>query len=315
MGKLRHTLQLFAFEGLAPARILERLNAYVCADASGDMATLLVMVYSQETGTLRFASAGHPPPLVREPDGALTYLPGGRGMPLGASSAAEYVEDHVQLRPGSVLVMYTDGLVERRREPLDVGFLRLGEALAHAPEELDPIADHLLEALLESGGPRDDVALLVTRPRPAPTVLELTLPARPQELAPLRRTIGTWLTRGGASPNDVFDVTLSVNEVAANAIEHAYGVDDAEFHVDARFDDGAVVFVVRDTGQWREPPAAGDRGRGLQIVQTLMHDVDVRRTAGGTEVTMRRWLHHPSLRREGTERSSAGRSLLGQEHE
>jgi PAS domain S-box-containing protein len=294
MGKLRHTLQLFAYEGLTPSRILERLNAYVCADASGDMATLLVMVYSQETGTLRFASAGHPPPLVREPDGALTYLPGGRGMPLGASSSAEYVEDHVQLRPGSVLVMYTDGLVERRREALDVGFLRLGEALAHAPEELDPIADHLLDALLESGGPRDDVALLVTRPRPAPAVLELTLPARPQELAPLRRTIGSWLTRGGASPNDVFDVTLSVNEIVANAIEHAYGVDDAEFQVDARFDDGAVVFVVRDTGQWREPPAAGDRGRGLQIVQKLMHDVDVRRTPGGTEVIMRRRLHHPS---------------------
>ncbi len=289
MGKLRHTLQFLALEGRTPAAILGRLNGYVSA-AEGDMATLLVVSFTPATGSLRFSSAGHPPPLVREPDGTLTYLPGGRGMPLGASDSARYEEDHAVLAPGSVLVMYTDGLVERRRESLDVGFLRLGEAVSHAPDELDRFADHLLEEMLEDRGPSDDVAMLVVRAIGRHGALDLFLPARADELAPLRRTLNEWLERIGATPTEAFEVTVSVNEIAANAIEHAYGLSDALFQIEGRFDGATVAFTVRDSGRWREPRPNGDRGRGLQMARALMDEVDIAPGAEGTEVRLCRRL-------------------------
>jgi PAS domain S-box-containing protein len=289
MGKLRHTLQFLALEGLTPAAMLDRLNAYVC-NSEGDMATLLVAIYSPATGSLQFSSAGHPPPLVREPDGALIYLPGGRGMPLGASISATFQDDHTVLEPGSVLVMYTDGLIERRREPLDVGFLRLGEVASHAPDDLDRFADYLLDELLEQRGPSDDVAILVVRSLADHGSLELFLPARPGELAPLRRTLNDWLARIGATTTEAFEVTVSVNEIAANAIEHAYGLSSALFEVEGSFDGATVIFTVRDTGQWREPRPNGDRGRGIDMARALMDQVDISPGPEGTEVKLRRRL-------------------------
>jgi serine phosphatase RsbU (regulator of sigma subunit)/anti-sigma regulatory factor (Ser/Thr protein kinase) len=289
MGKLRHTLQFLALEGLTPAAMLERLNGYVCV-SEGDMATLLVVAFTPTTGALRFSSAGHPPPLVREADGSLTFLPGGRGMPLGASSGALYTDDHAVLAPGSILVMYTDGLIERRREPLDVGFLRLGEAASHASDDLDHFADHLLDELLEQRGPTDDVAMLVVRPLGQHGALDLFLPARADELAALRRTLNEWLSRIGATKTEAFEVTVSVNEIAANAIEHAYGLGDALFQIEGRFDGVTVAFTVRDSGRWREPRPNGDRGRGLDMARALMDQVDISPGPEGTEVKLRRRL-------------------------
>ncbi|MBV8950888.1 MAG: SpoIIE family protein phosphatase, partial [Actinobacteria bacterium] len=290
MGKLRHTLQFLALEGLTPAGMLSRLNGYVCS-SEGEMATLLIVAFTPGTGSAHFASAGHPPPLVRDADGTLTFLPGGRGMPLGASETAQYTDDQAVLSPGSILVMYTDGLIERRREPLDVGFLRLGEAVAHAPEDLERLADHLIDELLEQHGPSDDVAILVARPLGHHGALELFLPARPDELAPLRRTLNDWLSRIGADETEAFEVTVSVNEIAANAIEHAYTTAEALFEVEGLFDGATVVFTVRDTGRWREPRANGDRGRGLDMARALMDQVDVSPGPAGTEVRLRRRLH------------------------
>ena len=288
MGRLRHTVQFCALEGLSPSQILTRVNAYLIDAGSSDMATLLVMSYAPETGTVRLSTAGHPPPLVREPDGTLTYLPGGRGMPLGASSSARYTEERAVLAPGAVLVLYTDGLVERRHEPLDVGFLRLGETVARAPDDLEKLADHLLDELLDESGPADDVAVLVMRPRAARSALQLSLPARPEQLGPLRRTLHDWLAGLGASPAETYDVTVSVNEIASNAIQHAYGLGDAHFSVDGRCDAGDLTLVVRDFGRWRERnESRANGGRGLDIVRALMDDVVVDRGTDGTVVRIR----------------------------
>jgi serine phosphatase RsbU (regulator of sigma subunit)/anti-sigma regulatory factor (Ser/Thr protein kinase) len=291
MGRLRHTVQFCALEGLSPSQILTRVNAYLIESESADMATLLVMSYTPDTGALQLSTAGHPPPLVREPDGTLTYLPGGRGMPLGASSSARYGEESVTLAPGSVLVLYTDGLVERRHEPLDVGFLRLGESVSHGPDDLEKLADHLLDDLLEETGPADDVAVLVMRPRTIRSALQLSVPARPEQLAPLRRTLRDWLAGVGASASDTYDVTLSVNEVASNAIQHAYGLGDAHFSVEGRVDDGELALVVQDFGSWRERSSRRTTGgRGLDIVRALMDGVDIERRSDGTAVRMHRRL-------------------------
>jgi anti-sigma regulatory factor (Ser/Thr protein kinase) len=93
----------------------------------------------------------------------------------------------------------------------------------------------------------------------------------------------------GATPDESFEITLTISEAAGNAIEHAYGPGDAVFFVEASVDDGEVVASVRDTGSWRDQRDQ-QRGRGLTIIEGLMDDVEVTRGPGGTIVRMRRRL-------------------------
>jgi PAS domain S-box-containing protein len=289
MGRIRNALQFCALDGLAPGAILRRLNQYFSGLEDAAMATLLVLVHDPADATLRFSSAGHPPPLVRRPGGALEYLPGGRGAPLCASDTSHYPEVGAELGPGSLLVLYTDGLIERRQESLDVGFRRLTEAVARAPEKLEELADHVLAELLGGEGPDDDVALLAFRSRARSEGLELRLPSRPRELAVLRARLGEWLARIGAAPTDAGEITLAIDEAAANAIEHAYGLRDGDFSVEVHPEGDEIVVVVRDWGEWRErAPRVG--GRGGSLMRSLMDDVQIESGPDGTEVRMRRRL-------------------------
>jgi PAS domain S-box-containing protein len=289
MGKIRNALQFCALDGLAPGAILRRLNQYFCGLEDAAMATLLVLVHDPADATLRFSSAGHPPPLLQRPGEALEYLPGGRGAPLCASDTSRYPEVEAELAPGSLLLLYTDGLIERRQESLDEGFRRLAEAVAHAPEKLDELADHVLAELLGGKGPEDDVALLAFRSLARSEGLELRLPARPRELAVLRARLRDWLARAAAAPTEAGEITLAVDEAAANAVEHAYGLGDGDFSVEAHPEGDDVVVVVRDWGEWRDPaPRAG--GRGASLMRSLMDDVQIESGPGGTEVRMRRRL-------------------------
>lgn len=289
MGRIRNALDFCAIDGLAPGAILRRLNDNFTALGGGDMATVLIAVYEPGSGTLRFASAGHPPPLVQRPDEPPQYLEGSRGAPLCAVDDMRYPEIEVAVPPGTLLVLYTDGLIERRGESLDEGLGRLAHAVADAPEKLEELADHLLEHLLGGASPEDDVALLTLRLLPAPTELVLRLSAQPRELGTLRARLGEWLDRLGAAPTERGEITLAVNEAAANAVEHAYGLRDGDFTVEGSRDDGQVIVVVRDFGRWYER-ATQTRGRGVSLMRSLMDEVDFDRGVGGTTVTLRRRL-------------------------
>jgi len=246
-------------------------------------------VYDPGDQVVRFSSAGHPPPLVQRPGHEPEYLPGGRGAPLCASDLARYPELEAPLPPGSLLLLYTDGLIERRGESLDVGLHRLADALRAAPEKMDELADHLLAALLGDDAPGDDIALIAVRAlAPAPG-FDLRLPARPRELGILRERLREWLIGLGAAPTEAGEITIAVNEAAANAVEHAYGLADADFSVEARVDEESVVVRVRDAGRWREQPAH-DRGRGLDLMRGLMDDASVDSDSEGTTVVLRRRL-------------------------
>ncbi|MGI8795547.1 MAG: SpoIIE family protein phosphatase [Acidimicrobiia bacterium] len=289
MGKIRNALHFCAREGLSPGAILQRLNEHFCGLDDPDMATLLVLVYDPSEAVVRFSSAGHPPPLVQRPGREPEYLPGGRGAPLCASDRARYPELEAPLPPGSLLLLYTDGLIERRGESLDIGLHRLADALGAAPEKVEELADHVLAALLGDAAPGDDVALIAARAlAPAPG-LDLRLPARPRELGILRERLRDWLVGLGAAPTEAGEIAIAVNEAAANAVEHAYGLADADFSVEARVDQEAVVVRVRDAGQWREPPVHG-RGRGLDLMRGLMDEASVDSGPDGTTVMLRRRL-------------------------
>jgi anti-sigma regulatory factor (Ser/Thr protein kinase) len=242
-----------------------------------------------------YASAGHPPPLVVAPQGP-HFLEGGRAVPLGTADPASFREAQVTVPPGSTLLLYTDGLIERRDTPLDDRLAQLA-AVAEvagtggvAEGELAELCDEVLAGVLAGTEPPDDVAVLAVRPEPVRADrLTLTLTAEPETLALLRRRLTRFLNAAGASDDERYEIVLTVSEAAGNAIEHAYGPGDAQYQVEATMNGSEIVVEVRDSGSWRERRGE-ERGRGLRIMDGLMDDVELAPGPSGTTVRMRRTL-------------------------
>jgi serine phosphatase RsbU (regulator of sigma subunit)/anti-sigma regulatory factor (Ser/Thr protein kinase) len=290
MGQLRSACRIYAAQGSEPADVVRCLNEFAHDLGSGEMATLVYLTLDPASGKGRFVGAGHPPPLVRAADGHTVYLEAEPQLPLGAVRRVTYEEHPIALEPGATVVLYTDGLVERRDAPLDHGLDRLAVAVARAPEDPAGCCDFVLQALLGGHRAGDDVALLaLQRLESGAEPLALRLPAESHTLRLLRRSLRTWLRSAGAGDDETYDLTLALNEAAANAVEHAYGPVEATYEVDARLVDGVVEIEVRDFGRWR-PPRDSDRGRGLPLMEGLTDEMDIQRDEDGTVVRLRRRL-------------------------
>jgi anti-anti-sigma factor len=121
---------------------------------------------------------------------------------------------------------------------------------------------------------------------PAPVGdLRLVLPAEPHSVATLRRTVGQWAARSGASEDEAHDLVFAVGEAVTNVVEHAYPSAGGLVEVEATIHDGLAEIVVRDSGQWR-PPRTDEGGRGLLLMQELLEKVDVVSGPDGTEVRL-----------------------------
>jgi serine phosphatase RsbU (regulator of sigma subunit)/anti-sigma regulatory factor (Ser/Thr protein kinase) len=290
MGQLRSACRIYAAQGQGPAEVVRCLNEFTHDLGPGEMATLVYVALDPASGRGRFVGAGHPPPLLRAADGSTAYLDAEAQLPLGAVRRVTYVEHPVELEPGAMVVLYTDGLVERRDASLDEGLARLARAVAAAPDDPAGCCDFVLQALLGGRRAGDDVALLaLQRLESGAEPLALRLPAGSQTLRSLRRSLRTWLQGAGATTDETYDLTLAANEAAANAVEHAYGPVEAHYEVEATLVDGIVEIEVRDFGRWR-PARDSDRGRGLPLMEGLTDDMDVERGDDGTVVRMRRRL-------------------------
>jgi serine phosphatase RsbU (regulator of sigma subunit) len=129
---------------------------------SGDaIATALFAILGANGAELRFTSAGHPPPLVVRPDGTTEFLEGGRSTPLGVAANGHRTAAAVRLERGSLLLLYTDGLVERRDASIVTGMARLAAAASGAGRDPEQFCDTVVQEMLGTEGPADDVALLV----------------------------------------------------------------------------------------------------------------------------------------------------------
>jgi GAF domain-containing protein/anti-sigma regulatory factor (Ser/Thr protein kinase) len=290
MGQLRNALRAYALDGRRPVEVLERLHALLRSLERREMATLVYMVLDPSSLSYTLSSAGHPPPLVLAPDGRVGLIEDGRGPPLGAVADPGYSDASGVVCPGATILLYTDGLVERRDMWIDEGIAKLTEAAGEAVElEPDALVERLLTTLVPQGGGEDDVALLAVGLTPiSRDRIALRLPAEPHVLTSLRRTLRQWLEGLGADELETYDVLVAVTEAAANAIEHAYGPVDAAFDVEAEAaDEGEVTVVVRDQGRWR-PPRGHNRGRGTLLMQELMDHFEVKTSEEGTVVRMRR---------------------------
>ncbi|MFD9356211.1 SpoIIE family protein phosphatase [Streptomyces sp. NPDC060031] len=161
MGQLRTAVRTLARHDVPPARMLRSLDAVVADLGEDEMATCVYAVHDPATGSCVIARAGHPPPAVVGADGSITFLDGPPGTPLG-TGGHDFRTEEVQLPPGSLLVLYTDGLIEARDRDLDQGMAELAGALRGAGQPLERLCDGILARLLP-GDPQDDVAVLLAR--------------------------------------------------------------------------------------------------------------------------------------------------------
>ena len=286
MGQLQNALRAYAMEGHAPAALMERLNRVV---ELREMATVLYLVFDAAHWTVQYSNAGHPPALLRSPDGTVVMLEGGGSPPLGGPFGTLYREETRAITPGSTIVLYTDGLIEVRGESIDMGLNRLVRAAQedHAGQP-EGLLDHVVAAMLGGEPSADDVALLALRADALDAAhLRLRLPALPSSLPQLRHTLRRWLDQSSVSQSEIFEITVALSEAFSNAVEHAYAAADAVVEVDARLRDGEIEIIVRDWGQWRAPRGS-HRGRGLRLMRGLMDEVAVTPGATGTTVRMRR---------------------------
>src|SRR3954463_6313282 len=162
MGQLRTTLRAFAIDADNPGEVLTRMHRLLSHLQPDDLATA-VLAQIHHDGVLRWANAGHPPPLVRAPDGTVTVLEGHDfllGMPLEDAALAQF---SIRPEPGSIVLFYTDGLIERRGVPLGDGIERLVKAFGRARGELDAMADSVLAEMLRDSAREDDTCLLMFR--------------------------------------------------------------------------------------------------------------------------------------------------------
>jgi GAF domain-containing protein/anti-sigma regulatory factor (Ser/Thr protein kinase) len=286
MGQVRSAWRALALSMTEPNAILASLDRFAGGVDGAFFSTILTLLLDPSRNELRYASAGHPPALVIEPDGSTRFLEGGRSVPLGLPFDLPRPQAQERLGKGSILVVYTDGLVERREEPLDRGLERLaGVASRVRAGSLTEISDGLLELVADDR--HDDVALLTIGPRRSVEVFRRTFPADAHELATMRADLRTWLERSGLPTETREDVVLACTEAATNAIEHAYIGRRGDVLIEAESEDGALQVSVTDHGRWRHPRPDDSRGRGLELVRAVIGDVDVQRGEGGTTVRMR----------------------------
>ncbi len=327
MGQLRAVLaELLAAEDDL-GRVLRRTDAFAARMPSLRAATLVLVVLDPATGTLRYTTCGHPPPLVIGLDGKARYLEGTGTGPLGTGSPPVLASS--ALAPGELVLLYSDGLVERPNRTIaeGMGELAVVAADAAANRSLAPLNEldadlaaaervcQLTVELLTRTGRTDDITALAAQrlAEPVPP-LHLSLPSARSSLTTARDAFAGWLSRLGAAADDWEALHLAMVEVFTNAIEHAYPREaPGTVELDASLDsDGSVACLVIDHGTWRPPdPADADRGHGLMVAghvvdKLLVSHEPPRGSAGsggddppgpprGTTVTLRHRLRRPAV--------------------
>ena len=309
MGQLRTAVRTLADIDLEPGELLTRLDDVVArlADEEGlppggegitDLsATCLYAVYDPVARRCSMARAGHPPPAVVTPDGTAEFLDLPANPPLGLGGLP-FEEAETELPEGSLLVLYTDGLIESRQRDIDTGLTAMRKVLRdvrvqaggppHPAPSLESICDSLVDALLPERA-EDDAALLVARTRglPADRIASWDLPAEPAVVAGARARAADQLAAWGLEQL-TFTTELIVSELLTNAIRHAQPplqvrmiLDDA---LSCEVSDGSSTAPhLRRAGGYDEG------GRGLLLVANLAERWGSRPTRTGKTI----WARQP----------------------
>ncbi|MFJ8820442.1 SpoIIE family protein phosphatase [Streptomyces sp. NPDC102467] len=304
MGELRTAVRTLALLDLEPAEVLSALDEIARglgtpggvqqatrsarskpsdADLSEVyLATCVYAVYDAVTRRCTFANAGHLPPVLVEPGEGALMLDVPPGMPLGVGGEP-FEEVEVELPEGSLLALYTDGLVESRDHPLDEGLSDFRAVLDDPAPALEDVCDHVLNTLDTHHG-EDDIALLMARIQglPSENVGDWTLPREPKSVGRARELARAQLTAFDLEL--LVDTTeLLVSELVTNALR--YGEGDIRLRL---LLDRTLVCEVWDAGlvqpRRRRARDTDEGGRGLQLVGLLSAAWGSRRTPRGKTV-------------------------------
>ncbi|MEV2196424.1 SpoIIE family protein phosphatase [Streptomyces phaeochromogenes] len=327
MGSLRTAVRTLADVDLPPDELLTHLDDLVthltpdddgttdsdakhadALDADGISATCLYAVYDPVSRRCTLASAGHPPPGVLSPDGTVTLVDLSPGPPLGVGGLP-FEATELELPEGSLIALYTDGLIEARDHDIDAGLDRLCRALASPSSSLEVTCDTLIDSLLPSPTPQpgeppprfssglgpgrpptrfarpaDDVALLVARTRAlhADQVATWGLPADPEIVADARLQASRQLHAWGLEEVG-FITELVVSELVTNAIR--YGAAPIQLRL---IRDRTLICEVSDGNSaaphLRRARTFDEGGRGLLLVSQLTQGWGTRQTTGGKTI-------------------------------
>lgn len=298
-----------------PTRILELSNELLYEESeSGMFVTVFLARYEPATGKLRYASAGHNDMLVVHSDGTHTAL-SGKGAPLGVLPRLRYRGGSIDIDPGDLLVLYTDGVVEAiNQENEEYGMEKFIDLVTeHRNDDPQHLIDRVYRSVLDFSGSDlqyDDFTMLVTRflgtIRDLGTY-EIKLPARVESIPALRDFIGKVCHRHGLSGQELEDILLVSDEAATNIVLHAYRdteIAEPEFECELQIEaDNRIRLEFRDRGQAfrldevKNPDLsenmAGRRkgGFGVYLIKSLMSSVTYRREDGVNYLLTEKNLH------------------------
>ncbi len=296
MSRLRAAMAASALTDADPHAVLTALDRYAATFPGARCATVTYAVVSTGNGTasISYSCAGHPYPVLVAPDHPPVFLESGRRPPVAVR------EDHQQhdtaktdLAPGSVILLYTDGLIERPGETLDQGFARLQSAAARCADlPAGDICAELLERMCPPGGYTDDVVVLALRPNhTSARSFATVLPAALTQLPDARHRLRRWLTTVAVDPHREHDILVATGEAVTNAIEHGSRCDPRRtVSIEAFLRGNTIAATVSDSGHWSgdsaPSPRSLKRGRGLTLINGLADRVNTVRAATGTRVTV-----------------------------
>ncbi|MET7597299.1 SpoIIE family protein phosphatase [Streptomyces sp. NPDC004082] len=287
MGQLRSACRALMLQETSPSKTLMALDQFAASVPGALCTTVFCGVLDPATGQLTYSSAGHPPGILAHPDGTTLLLDEGRSLPLAVRPGRQRPEAACTLPARGTLLLYTDGLVERRRRPLGTGIAQAGQAVQEGRDTpVEDLATEVMSRLAPDGGYDDDVALLLYR-HPAP--LEMTFPAESSQLAPVRQALRGWLAQCDVSVHTVQNVLIAAGEACANAIEHGHRHAPGEavrLRAEAFVDN--LRLTVADSGRWKvpQPDLNPHRGRGVALMRALAQQVTLTPGPSGTTVDM-----------------------------
>jgi PAS domain S-box-containing protein len=289
MGRLRTAVRTLADVDLPPDELLTHLDDLVnrlaggadtMAPLDGDIgATCLYAVYDPVSRHCTVARAGHPVPALVRPDGTVEFLEVPAGPPLGLGGLP-FESTELELDEGSLLVLYTDGLVENRHRDIDEGIAAMRAVLGRPAHDLEATCDDLLSTLL-ADRPSDDVALLVARTRALDASHVATWPVTqdPAAVAEMRKAACRQLSEWGLD-EAAFVTELVVSELVTNAIR--YGRPPVELRL---IYDRTLICEVSDGSttapHLRRARTFDEGGRGLLLVAQLTQGWGTRQIPNG----------------------------------
>ncbi|WP_327225875.1 SpoIIE family protein phosphatase [Streptomyces platensis] len=287
MGQLRTAVRAYARLDLPPHEVLQLLDGLAAEIDASQIATCVYAVHDPNEGRLVYASAGHLPILVRDPDGTVRRAAEPTGPPLGTGGWL-HTSGSVPLGPGSSAVLYTDGLVERRDKDIDHGVEALERAFAGAAGAPDIVCDRLLRSLGITATHDDDVAILVLQ-HPARTGHDAELFHNAAlelhggtEAAPRARAFASGVLASWRFSPELHDLgVLAASELVANSLQHGT----PPMRLRLRRTDRRLIVEVTDGDDHlprrRRAEPADEAGRGISIVATIASSWGSRRTPGG----------------------------------